>query len=234
MNKTLVVVFCYNVEKNINNILKKIKKYTLNNKRDFLFIDDCSTDNTNKILKSKKIKNAKIIKNKNNKGFGSNYKFSIKYSINKKYKKLIFLHGDNQYPSEKVSLIDKKLEYSDLCYGSRRLNIKSMKTNMPILRFVANIMLTNFINLLLNSNSTEYFSGFRGLRVKSLKELNLINFANSWIIEQQIHFNFINNKKKITEIPIPTVYKKTQKSKIPPFSYVFSVIINTIKFAFRG
>lgn len=234
MNKTLVVVFCYNVEKNINNILKKIKKYTLNNKRDFLFIDDCSTDNTNKILKSKKIKNAKIIKNKNNKGFGPNYKFSIKYSVNKKYKKLIFLHGDNQYPSEKVPLIDKKLEYSDLCYGSRRLNIKSMKANMPILRFVANIMLTNFINLLLNSNFTEYFSGFRGLRVKSLKELNLINFANSWIIEQQIHFNFINNKKKITEIPIPTVYKKTQKSKIPPFSYVFSVIINTIKFAFRG
>ena len=234
MNKTLVIVFCYNVEENINKILKKIKKYLLNNKRDFLFIDDCSTDNTNKILKSKKIKNAKIIKNKNNQGFGLNYKFSIKYAVNKKYKKLIFLHGDDQYPSEKVPAIDKKLDYSDLCYGSRRLNIKSMKANMPILRFVANTILTNFINLLLNSNSTEYFSGFRGLRVKSLKELNLINFANSWIIEQQIHFNFINKKKKITEIPIPTVYKKTQKSKIPPFSYVFSVIINTIKFAFRG
>ena len=38
MNKTLVIVFCYNVEENINNILKKIKKYSLNNKRDFLFL----------------------------------------------------------------------------------------------------------------------------------------------------------------------------------------------------
>ena len=196
MNKTLVIVFCYNVEENINKILKKIKKYLLNNKRDFWFIDAWSTDNTNKILKSKKIKNAKIIKNKNNQGFGLNYKFSIKYAVNKKYKKLIFLHGDDQYPSEKVPAIDKRLDYSDLCYGSRRLNIKSMKANMPILRFVANTILTKFINLLLNSNSTEYFSGFRGFRVKSLKELNLINFANSWIIEQQMHFNFINKKKK--------------------------------------
>lgn len=234
MNKTLVVIFCYNVEKNINNILIKIKKYSLNNKRDILFIDDCSTDNTSKILKSSKIKNSKIIKNKNNQGFGLNYKFSIKYSINKNYKKIIFLHGDDQYPAQKVPNIEKKLDYSDLCYGSRNLNNESMKKNMPVLRYVANIILTKYINFLLNNYSTEYFSGFRGLKVESLKDLKLKKFSNSWIIEQQIHFDFINKKKKITEIQIPTVYNETQESKIPPFSYVFSVIINTIKFAIRS
>lgn len=234
MNKTLVVVFCYNVELNINKIIIKIKKHSLNNKRDFLFIDDCSTDNTRKILKLKKIKNSKIIKNKSNQGFGLNYKYSIRYSINKGYKKLIFLHGDDQYPAQKVPNIDKKLDYSDLCYGSRNLNNKSMKKNMPFLRYVANTILTKFINILLNNYSTEYFSGFRGLRVESLKDLKLKKFANNWIIEQQIHFYFIKKKKNITEIQIPTVYNETQESKIPPFSYVFSVIINTIKFAIKS
>ncbi len=233
MNKTLVVVFCYNVEKNIKSILKKIKKYSLNSKRDFLFIDDCSTDNTKKILKLRKIKNSKTITNKYNQGFGLNYKFSIKYSITKGYKKIIFLHGDDQYPAQKVPNLEKQLDYSDLCYGSRSLYNKSMKTNMPVLRYIANIILTKFINILLNNDSTEYFSGFRGLSVESLKDLKLKNFADSWIIEQQIHFYFINKNKRIKEIKIPTVYHKTQESNIPPFSYVFSVIINTIRFAFR-
>lgn len=231
MYSTLVVIFCYNVEENIKDIIEEIKKLSLNKNRDFLFIEDCSIDNTHKILKSYKIKNAKIIRNKKNQGFGLNYKFSISYSLKKKYKKLIFLHGDNQYPASKVTLIEKRLNTSSLCYGSRRLDYNNMKSQMPKLRFFANISLTFFINLLFNNNATEYFSGFRGLRVEKLKKLNLNKFADKWIIEQQIHFNFLNKKYPISEISIPTIYKKSQISKIPPFNYVFSVIINAIRFS---
>ena len=232
MSRVLIVIFCYNVEENIRFILKKIKKNKLNNKRDILFIDDNSTDKTNKILKSYKIKNSKIIKNRHNQGFGLNYKFSIKYAIKKKYKKLIFLHGDNQYPANKIPDVDKKLDISSLCYGSRKLNFKSMKRNMPKIRFIANIILTFFINFMLRNNATEYFSGFRGIRVDKLKEIKLNDFANKWIIEQQIHFYFIIKKYKVTEIPIPTVYKENQISKLPPFNYVFSVLISTFRFSF--
>ncbi len=232
MSRVLIVIFCYNVEENIRFILKKIKKNKLNNKRDILFIDDSSTDKTNKILKSYKITNSKIIKNRHNQGFGLNYKFSIKYAIKKKYKKLIFLHGDNQYPANKIPDVDKKLDISSLCYGSRKLNFKSMKRNMPKIRFIANIILTFFINFMLKNNATEYFSGFRGIRVDKLKEIKLNDFANKWIIEQQIHFYFIIKKYRVTEIPIPTVYKENQVSKLPPFNYVFSVLISTFRFSF--
>ena len=191
MKKVLVVIFCYNVEENIGFILKKIKKNKLNNKRDILFIDDNSKDKTNEILKSIKIKNSKIIRNKYNQGFGLNYKYSIKYAIKKNYKKLIFLHGDNQYPTDKIPKVDKKLDISSLCYGSRKLNVVSMKKNMPKMRLIANMMLTFFINFMLRNNATEYFSGFRGIRVEKLKGIKLNNFANKWIIEQQIHFYFI-------------------------------------------
>jgi len=231
MKKTIVIIFCYNVEGHIPAILKEIKLLKLNKNKDFLFIDDNSTDKTNLIINDCNLQNSKIIFNKKNKGFGLNYKFSILYAIKKKYKKLIFLHGDNQYPVKKIQLIDNELNNASLSYGSRRLNISSMKKNMPTLRLIANIILTSFINFMLKNKSTEYFSGFRGLRVDELKKLNLNKFSNTWIIEQQIHFDFIKRKKLISEIAIPTVYKKSQISKIPPFKYVFSVILNTIKYS---
>ena len=231
MKKTIVIIFCYNVEDHIPAILKEIKLLKLNKNKDFLFIDDNSTDKTNLIINDYNLQNSKIIFNKKNKGFGLNYKFSILYAIKKKYKKLIFLHGDNQYPVKKIQLIDNELNNVSLSYGSRRLNISSMKKNMPTLRLIANIILTSFINFMLKNKSTEYFSGFRGLRVDELKKLNLNKFSNTWIIEQQIHFDFIKKKKLISEIAIPTVYKKSQISKIPPFKYVFSVILNTIKYS---
>jgi hypothetical protein len=231
MKKTIVIIFCYNVEDHIPAILKEIKLLKLNKNKDFLFIDDNSTDKTNLIINDYNLQNSKIFFNKKNKGFGLNYKFSILYAIKKKYKKLIFLHGDNQYPVKKIQLIDNELDNASLSYGSRRLNISSMKKNMPTLRLIANIILTGFINFMLKNKSTEYFSGFRGLRVDELKKLNLNKFSNTWIIEQQIHFDFIKKKKIISEIAIPTVYKKSQISKIPPFKYVFSVILNTIKYS---
>ena len=233
MNETLIVVFCFNVEQNIRDLYKNIKKFKLNYNRDILFIDDCSNDDTNRIIKSFNIKNSKLLENKVNQGYGLNYKFSIKYSVRMKYKKLIFLHGDNQYPSSKIPLIEKKLEYVDLCYGSRKLNLNSMYKKMPKLRFIANIFLTIFINLLLKCNYTEYFSGLRGFKVEKLKKINLSDLAKDWVIEQQIHFEFINREFKIYEFPIPSSYKKTQVSQIPPIRYVFSVIINAFKYSFN-
>lgn len=68
---------------------------------------------------------------------------------------------------------------------------------MPFLRFITNILLTKFINLLLRNNASEYFSGLRGMKVEKLKEINLKKLANNWIIEQEIHFIFI---KKIINL----------------------------------
>ena len=62
MNKTLLVIFCYNEEKNIKPLLTKIKKYRVYKNRDILFIDDCSKDSTNQIIKFNKIKNSRIKK----------------------------------------------------------------------------------------------------------------------------------------------------------------------------
>ena len=105
-----------------------------------------------------------------------------------------------------------------------------MFNNMPLPRFIANLILTYFINIFLRNNATEYFSGFRGIKINSLKKINYQKLSDSWIIEQQVHFEFILRKYNITEIPILTVYKKNQISNLPPINYVLSVLITLFKF----
>jgi glycosyltransferase involved in cell wall biosynthesis len=230
--KTIVVVFCYNVEKHIYILLNKIKKKEFS-QFNFLFIEDNSKDRTKNILTIyKNVRNFEIKFNKKNYGFGLNYKYAIQYAVKYKYEKLIFLHGDNQYPASKVININNDLDYADLCYGSRKLLFNSMKKNMPIFRFIFNILLTKFINIFLRNNASEYFSGLRGIRVEKLKKINLKKLANNWVIEQEIHFIFIKNKYKFRETAITTTYDKNHKSLIPPIKYVSLVILFTLYYSF--
>ena len=232
-NNNLICIFCYNVSYDIDFIFKKIIKYKLL-KNELLFINDYSDDDTLSKIKKFKLeygkKNIYIINNKINKGYGGNYKIAINFCKKNKYDKLIFLHGDNQYPTSQVNRIIKKLDNSDLCFGSRMSNSVSSYKNMPKLKYFVNKLLTFFINFLFNSKNSEYFSGFRGLKVNKLLNLKLSQLVDGYEIEQQIHFIFIKKKYKILEFPIPTVYDG-QISRIQPFRYVISIIKLAINYS---
>jgi glycosyltransferase involved in cell wall biosynthesis len=231
MPKNLIAVFFYNNKKTVGSVLLGLKKLDLKNTY-FLLINDASIDNTLfEIHKyKKKIKNSIFINNSINRGFARNYKFSIKYAIKNSFDKLVFFHGDKQYPLNKINLLINKLNHYDLCYGSRFLNRDSVKQNMPRLRYFANKFLTYYLNFLFKAKVTEYFSGFRGFKVESLLNINLKKFSNFYEIEQQIHFYFIKKKKNISEFSIPTRYY-TKHSSIPPFKYCLRIIVTGLFFA---
>jgi hypothetical protein len=232
MKKNLVAIFFYNNEKKVKDVLLGLSKLDLKNTT-FLLINDNSLDATlSKIIFFKKnLKKTVFVNNITNKGFASNYKFSINYAIKKKFYKLIFFHGDNQYPINKINLLINKLDNSDLCYGSRFLNIKSVNENMPKMRYFGNRILTYYLNFLFKQKVTEYFSGFRGFKVESLKIIKLKNFSNFYDIEQQIHLYFIKKKKRIREISIPTVYW-TKNSTLPPLKYCVKIILTGLYYLF--
>lgn len=226
----LICIFSYNVENNIENIFKKLKFYKHLDKS-ILFINDASSDATKikiiKFKKNNKKSSIKIINNKINLGYGGNYKIAIKYSIRNKFKKLVFLHGDDQYPTSKINKLINYLNKNDLVFGSRIANKISCRKNMPKLKIYVNKILTFFINFIYKANYTEYFSGFRGFRVKSLQHLDLNKLSDSYPIEQQVHYIFIKKKLKISEFPIQTVYDG-QISRIPPVRYVLTIIFSAL------
>ncbi len=232
-NSNLICIFSYNVEKYIENVFFKLKKNNHFNES-ILFINDSSTDNTRQIIENIKKKNKKfnihIINNKFNLGYGGNYKLAIKFCIKNNFKKLIFLHGDDQYPANKINKLILHLNKNDLTFGSRMSNYRSSRKNMPKIKIVVNIILTKFINFIYGVNYSEYFSGFRGFNLKNLKKINLEKLSNNYPIEQEIHFIFIKRNYKISEFPIPTVYED-QISRIPPVRYVITIVLKALKYS---
>ena len=87
--KICVIIPTLNEEKNISKLFDKIKKTKI--RLDILFIDDSSTDNSQKIIKKLKKKNSyiKYIFRNNKVGIGSAHKDGIKYVYKKKYDLLI-------------------------------------------------------------------------------------------------------------------------------------------------
>ena len=235
MNKEILIsVFCYNVGEFIFDVLEKIYSSNYQDTQ-VILINDCSNDNTiseiHRFIGKHKSKNLEIINNEKNMGYGYNYKLSFNYAIKHNYEKIIFIHGDGQYPPSQINKMSSLLTSNTIVFGSRFLNLLSVKENMPLKRFLANRVLTIFINLLFRRKFTEYFSGFRGYNIAEIKKIKFDNLSNKWIFEQQLQFRIMKKNMNIEEFPIETVYDN-QVSNLPPIRYCLEVIINSIVFAF--
>ena len=134
----LISIFTFNVEKFIESLFIDLKKYKHLDK-EIICLNNNSSDNTikiiNKLKKKMDIPNLKIISHKKNMGYGYNKKISFDYAINNNFKKIIFIHGDNQYPASGINQMIKLLDRSTLSYGSRFLNKDSVKKNMPKIKY---------------------------------------------------------------------------------------------------
>ena len=232
--KILISVFCYNVGKFIFSVLEKIYS-TNHHETSIIIINDYSKDNTiseiYRFIEKHKSKNIEIINNEKNMGYGYNYKLSFNFAIRHNYEKIIFVHGDGQYPPSQINTMSRLLTSNTLVFGSRFLNLLSVKENMPLRRFFANRVLTIFINLLFRRKFTEYFSGFRGYNIAEIKKIKFDDLSDKWIFEQQLQFRVMKKNMNIGEFSIQTVYDN-QVSNLPPIRYCLEVIINSIVFAF--
>ena len=232
--KILISVFCYNVGKFIFSVLEKIYS-TNHHETSIIIINDYSKDNTiseiYRFIEKHKSKNIEIVNNEKNMGYGYNYKLSFNFAIKHNYEKIIFIHGDGQYPPSQINEMSRLLTSNTIVFGSRFLNLLSVKENMPLKRFLANRVLTIFINLLFRRKFTEYFSGFRGYNIAEIKKIKFDDLSDKWIFEQQLQFRVMKKNMNIEEFSIQTVYDN-QVSNLPPIRYCLEVIINSIVFAF--
>ena len=220
-------------DKFIKKVLYSIpKKLLKTNKVELLIVNDASTDNTLKILK--KIKKysfkVKIITNKTNRGYGGVQKIGFNYAIKNKFDIVALLHGDGQYkPQLLIKLIDPiNKNSSEVVFGSRMLKpLNALKGNMPIYKFVGNIIITGIQNLFLISKMSEFHSGYRVYSVESLKKIQFNYNSNFFHFDTEIIIQLLFAKIKIKEIPIPTIYSG-QISHLKGIKYSYNVIKITL------
>lgn len=233
--KILIFIPAHNVERHIYTVIKSIpKKIFLKNNITLLIINDKSTDNT--ILEIKKIKKKfkykiLVINNKRNMGYGGVQKKAYNFAISNFYDFVIMLHGDGQYKPQKIPRFIKNLEKknADAVFGTRMWSYKSaLKGGMPFYKFIGNILLTKFQNIILGSNISEFHSGYRSYKIDCLKKINFNKYSNNFHFDTEIIIGLLKKNMKIKEIQIPTIYKN-QISHLKSIPYGLNVLKVTIK-----
>jgi len=226
--RILIIIFAYNAESTIENVLHRISKKTINEASEIIVADDASQDNTSDIArkykKNNNFKKLKIIKHLKNKGYGGNQKWGYKYAIKHKFDIVVMLHGDAQYPPEYVHSIIEPilLENADFVFGSRMMG-HPLKGGMPLYKFFGNKFLTFVENFILHTNLSEFHSGFRAYSIKALKDIPFNKNSDDFHFDSEIIIQLVIAKNKIKEFAIPTRYG-IEKCYVNPVFYGLNIL----------
>jgi glycosyltransferase involved in cell wall biosynthesis len=213
--RLLIFIVAYNAENTIENVLKRIplelgETYDV----EILIIDDSSQDSTferSEIAKRKGIVPFKmtVLFNPVNQGYGGNQKLGFHYAINNGFDYVALVHGDGQYAPECLPELTRVLamQEGDAVFGSRMMQGNSaLKGGMPLYKFVGNKILTTFQNFLLQSELSEFHSGYRLYAIPALKKIPFDLNSNDFHFDTEIIIQLITARLTIKELPIPTFY----------------------------
>jgi len=113
--KVLVIIPAYNEEESILNVVKSLENASID--CDYIVINDCSKDNTIKILEENKINHINLPVNL---GLTGAVQTGYKYAYNNHYDAAIQFDGDGQHLPEYIPLLVDELKKGyDIVIGSR-------------------------------------------------------------------------------------------------------------------
>lgn len=200
MYDTSIIIPCYNEERTVNSVVKKIcSKFPSSL---VVLIDDGSTDNS--LLEVEKINstNLKIIALEKNMGKGFAMRTGLDF-IKGKSEVVLFTDADEEIDVddlEKVLSLYQNIEI-DIVFGSRFLNFKNIdKFRMGIHRYLANKFLTLITNLIYSQQLTDMETAVKSFRTKLTDNLDLQ--SNGFDIEPEMVKELAKLKLKIYEVGI--------------------------------
>ncbi|PIZ52032.1 glycosyltransferase family 2 protein [Candidatus Woesearchaeota archaeon CG_4_10_14_0_2_um_filter_33_13] len=193
-----IVIPAYNEERRIVFTLEETKKYAQN----IIVIDDGSTDNTSRLIKT--IPNVHSLQHIINLGKGSALKTGCDYAIKCGAKKIIVMDSDGQHDPAEIPTFVKLLETYDLVFGVRKRS-----KNMPLILKFGNWFLNIWTRLLFKIKLDDTQSGYRAFTDHTYK---LIRWQSSdYSVETEMIANLGRSKLKYTQIPIQTIYHDNYK-----------------------
>jgi len=237
MQRILVVIPCYNVDKFITNLFEDMpwdKIQRLPTKLVFLIFDDGSSDQTYNIAETVQMKYVEhsiiVLRLGKNVGYGGIQKLGFLFSKKYEFDGMILLHGDGQYSPKLICEILNPIIHddSDLVLGSRmKIKINALRGGMPLYKWLGNIILSNVQNLLLGSKLSEFHTGYRAFSRRFLLRGPFPAFSNYYDFDTQIIIFAIENSLNISEVPIYTIYRG-QISHLNGVLYSFKVLKATL------
>ena len=154
--KTLVIIPCYNEQ---DSIVRVIDNLTANAPQvDYLIVNDCSTDSTEKILKEN---GYNYINNPINLGIGGGVQAGYKYAAQYGYDIAVQMDGDGQHDPKYLSKVVAAVADGtyDMAIGSRFIEKEGFQTSF--MRRLGINIISMMILLLTGKRIKDTTSGFR-------------------------------------------------------------------------
>ena len=160
--KVLVIIPAYNEEENILRVVRQLE--AANTGCDYVVINDCSKDNTPKILDENKINHIDLPVNL---GLTGAVQTGYKYAYENNYDAAIQCDGDGQHLPEYIPALVKEIENGyDIVIGSRFVDEKKHMSA----RMLGSRLITAMIKLTTGQKINDPTSGMRIINRKLIKD----------------------------------------------------------------
>lgn len=193
----------YNAEKTLEQTYSEIPMDIVD---EVILTDDCSKDHT--IDEAKRLGIKEILVHEKNRGYGGNQKTCYDRALAIGADIVIMLHPDYQYTPKlihSISYIIANDVYPVVC-ASRILGKGALKGGMPLVKYIANRLLTFFQNILLHQKLSEYHIGYRAFSADVLRNINYGVNSDDFIFDNEMLAQIFYAGYEIGEVTCPTKY----------------------------
>lgn len=208
--KLAIIIPCYNEEANIKKIVDECQLLKLPNiEIETLVVNDCSTDNSLKILKEEGINHLNLPVNL---GIGGAVQTGFKYAFRNNFDLAVQLDGDGQHPPHEIpKLLQSILDHDlDIVIGSRFIEKKGFQSSKS--RRWGIRILEHWCFFLTRIRIKDITSGFRMLNRKALKIVEK-EYPDAYPEPETIVLYGLNSLK-IGEVPVEMRARDGGKSSI--------------------
>ena len=201
-----VVIPCYNVSKHIGDVISKLPPEV----NWIITVNDCSKDDTGKVLMRLQQTNKKIvvIEHESNQGVGGAMITGFKKAIELNSDVAVKLDGDGQMDSNYLAalikpIIDNKADYTK---GNRFRDFKALR-QMPVLRRFGNLGLSFMIKAASGYwNIFDPNNGFIAISNEMLRTININKIHKRYFFESSMLIELYHCDAVIQEIPMKARY----------------------------
>lgn len=224
--KVLFVIPAYNEEKNIEKVLKEIKKDA--SFADIIVIDDCSKDHTKEIVEKNHVK---CISNVFNMKYAMAVQTGIKYAKQNNYDYVIQFDADGQHVAkEAIKLLEEiKKSKCDIVIGSRYLI--DMGYPCPFFRRIGTKIFSILIQLFCKKKIADPLSGFQCLNKKVIEKYSKMG-AYPEYPDANLVIEMLLEGYKIKEVPVKMRLRESGESMhggiIKPIKYMINMFYTIV------
>ncbi|MDR1121180.1 MAG: glycosyltransferase family 2 protein [Dysgonamonadaceae bacterium] len=228
--KIIVVMPAYNAAVTLEQTYREIPFDIID---EVILTDDCSGDNT--IEKAKELGINEILIHATNKGYGGNQKTCYNKALALEADIIIMLHPDYQYTPKLIHAISYMIANGvyPVVLASRILGTGAIKGGMPVIKYVANRILTCIQNILLHRKLSEYHSGYRAFSADVLKSIDYNINSDDFIFDNEMLAQIFYAGYEIGEVSCPTKYFKDASSINLRRSVIYGLGVLKVSLVYR-